>query len=111
MDHNENMDKEIRISLSIFWDIAIQGGNEVMRYLSNSFIYVVNKYSSFVAALRNKEITAWRAIIAYIFFVVLIIDSVIRGLPPETRRRSRHYGTKSFKGESNTFKPIGTIMP
>ena len=33
------MDKEIRISLSIFWDIALQGGNEVMRYLSNSFIY------------------------------------------------------------------------
>ena len=40
MDHNEDIDKEIRISLSIFWDIAIQGGNEVMRYLSNSFIYV-----------------------------------------------------------------------
>ena len=39
MDHNEDVDKEIRISLSIFWDIAIQGGNEVMRYLSNSFIY------------------------------------------------------------------------
>ena len=39
MDHNEDIDKEIRISLSIFWDIAIQGGNEVMRYLSNSFIY------------------------------------------------------------------------
>ena len=33
------MDKEIRISLSIFWDIALQGGNEVMRDLSNSFIY------------------------------------------------------------------------
>ena len=39
MDHNEDIDKEIRISLSIFWDIAIQEGNEVMRYLSNSFIY------------------------------------------------------------------------
>ena len=39
MDHNEDIDKEIRISLSISWDIAIQGGNEVMRYLSNSFIY------------------------------------------------------------------------
>ena len=39
MDHNEDIDKEIRISLSIFWDIAIQGGNEGMRYLSNSFIY------------------------------------------------------------------------
>ena len=39
MDHNEDIDKEIRISLSIFWDIAVQGGNEVMRYLSNSFIY------------------------------------------------------------------------
>ena len=39
MDHNEDVDKEIRISLSIFWDIATQGGNEVMRYLSNSFIY------------------------------------------------------------------------
>ena len=39
MDHNEDIDKEIRISLSIFWDIAIQGENEVMRYLSNSFIY------------------------------------------------------------------------
>ena len=36
------MDKEIRISLSIFWDIALQGGNEVMRYLSNSFIYGLN---------------------------------------------------------------------
>ena len=40
VDHNEDIDKEIHISLSIFWDIAIQGGNEVMRYLSNSFIYV-----------------------------------------------------------------------
>ena len=39
MDHNEDIDKEIRISLSIFWDIAVQGGNEVMLYLSNSFIY------------------------------------------------------------------------
>ena len=39
MDHNEDIDKEIRIYLSIFWDIAIQGGNEVKRYLSNSFIY------------------------------------------------------------------------
>ena len=39
MDHNEDIDKEIRISSSIFWDIAVQGGNEVMRYLSNSFIY------------------------------------------------------------------------
>ena len=36
------MDKEIRISLSIFWDIALQGGNEVMRDLSNSFIYGFN---------------------------------------------------------------------
>ena len=34
-----DIDKEIRIYLSIFWDIAVQGGNEVMRYLSNSFIY------------------------------------------------------------------------
>ena len=42
MDHNEDIDKEIRISLSIFWDIAIQGGNEVMRYLSNSFIYGIS---------------------------------------------------------------------
>ena len=25
MDHNEDIDKEIRISLSIFWDIAVQG--------------------------------------------------------------------------------------
>ena len=40
MDHDEDMDKEIRISLSIFWDIALQEGNEVMRDLSNSFIYV-----------------------------------------------------------------------
>ena len=40
MDHNEDIDKEISIYLSIFWDIAVQGGNEVMRYLSNSFIYV-----------------------------------------------------------------------
>ena len=39
MDHNEVIGKEIRISLSIFWDIVIQGENEVMRYLSNSFIY------------------------------------------------------------------------
>ena len=39
MDHNEDIDKEIRISLSIFWDIAVQRGNEVMRYLYNSFIY------------------------------------------------------------------------
>ena len=43
MDHNEDIDKEIRISLSIFWDIAIRGGNEVMRYLFNSFIYVRHK--------------------------------------------------------------------
>ena len=42
VDHNEDIDKEIRISSSIFWDIAIQGGNEVMRYLSNSFIYECN---------------------------------------------------------------------
>ena len=34
MDHNEDIDKEICISLSIFWDIAVQGGNEVMCYLS-----------------------------------------------------------------------------
>ena len=40
MDHNEDIDKEICISLSIFWVIAVQGGNEVMRYLYNSFIYV-----------------------------------------------------------------------
>ena len=46
MDHNENIDKEIRIYLSIFWDIAIQGGNEVMRYLSNSFIYGFNRDKS-----------------------------------------------------------------
>ena len=40
MDHDEDIDKEIRISLSIFWDIAVQGGNEVMRYLVISlFIY------------------------------------------------------------------------
>ena len=44
MDHNEDIDKEIRISLSIFWDIALQGVNEVMRYLSNSFIYDKNKH-------------------------------------------------------------------
>ena len=37
------MDKEIRISLSIFWDIALEGGNEVMRDLSNSFIYGPNE--------------------------------------------------------------------
>ena len=37
MDHNEDIDKEIRISLSIFWDIAVQGGNEVMRSLSLYF--------------------------------------------------------------------------
>ena len=43
VDPNEDMDKEIRIYLSIFWDIAIQGGNEVMRYLSNSFIYGKHK--------------------------------------------------------------------
>ena len=36
----EDIDREIRIFLSIFWNIAVQGGNEVMRYLSNSFIYV-----------------------------------------------------------------------
>ena len=47
MDHNEDMDKEIRISLSIFWDIAVQGGNEVRRYLSNSFIY---------ASTRREEV-------------------------------------------------------
>ena len=46
VDHNEDIDKEIRISLSIFYDIAVQGGNEVMRYLSNSFIYVSNKLGS-----------------------------------------------------------------
>ena len=34
MDHNEDIDKEIHISLSIFWDIAVQGGNEVMRSLT-----------------------------------------------------------------------------
>ena len=34
MDHNEDIDKEIRISLSIFWDIGVQGGNEVMRSLT-----------------------------------------------------------------------------
>ena len=34
MDHNEDIDKEIHISIPIFWDIAVQGGNEVMRYLS-----------------------------------------------------------------------------
>ena len=45
VDHNEDIDKEIRISLSIFWDIAIQGGNEVMRYLSNSFIYGYIKFT------------------------------------------------------------------
>ena len=42
MDHNEDIDKEIRISLSILCDIVIQVGNEVMRYLSNSFIYGCN---------------------------------------------------------------------
>ena len=40
MDHNNSVDKtprtdkEIRISLSIFWDIAVQGGNEIMRSLT-----------------------------------------------------------------------------
>ena len=34
VDHDEDIDKEIRISLSIFWDIAAQGGNEVMRSLT-----------------------------------------------------------------------------
>ena len=33
-------DKEIRISLSIFWDIVVQGGNEVKRYLSLYFSMV-----------------------------------------------------------------------
>ena len=50
MDHDEDIDKEIRISLSIFWDIAVQGGNEVMRYLSNSFIY---------SALQAKEVFSY----------------------------------------------------
>ena len=55
MDHNEDIDKEIRLSLSIFWDIAVQGGNEVMRYLSNSFIYgvVSIKSSLFLYSLNS----------------------------------------------------------
>ena len=52
MDHNEDMDKEIRISLYIFWDIAIQGRNEVMRYLSNSFIYGFCKQQQFFAEIN-----------------------------------------------------------
>ena len=40
MDHNEDMDKEIRISLSILWDIAVRGGNEVKRSLSLYFSMV-----------------------------------------------------------------------
>ena len=41
MDHDEDIDKEIRISLSIFWDIAVQGGNEVMRYLVSLYLSMV----------------------------------------------------------------------
>ena len=37
VDHDEDINKEIRISLSIFWDIAVQGGNEVKRSLSLYF--------------------------------------------------------------------------
>ena len=48
------MDKEIRISLSIFWDIALQGGNEVTRDLSNSFIY--GKTSQGAIRAMGKEV-------------------------------------------------------
>ena len=39
MDHNEDIDKEIRISLSIFWDIAIQGWKRGYA-LSIQFLYL-----------------------------------------------------------------------
>ena len=55
MDHNEDIDKEIRISLSIFWDIAIQGGKEVMRYLSNSFIYGSDSSLAIASIIDNID--------------------------------------------------------
>ena len=55
MDHNEDIDKEIRISLSIFWDIAVQGGNEVMRYLSNSIIYELSTPMSLMMSAATLE--------------------------------------------------------
>ena len=67
MDHNEDIDKEIRISLSIFWDIAAQVGNEVMRYLSNSFIYVACSPS--VLTIHWMELEAY--LVAFVFQNIL----------------------------------------
>ena len=55
MDHNEDIDKEIRIALSILWDIAVQGGNEVMRYLSLYLSMARSKPKRFISEWNYKR--------------------------------------------------------
>ena len=55
MDHNEDIDKEIRISLSIFLDIVVQGGNEVMRSLSLISLWHIHLENSVLSSFQTER--------------------------------------------------------
>ena len=55
--YTEDIDKKIRFSLSIFWDIAVQGGNEVMRYLVSLYLSMCHEENCGILPKRLDKTT------------------------------------------------------